>query len=138
MAWPENVRKSDLRIEFYRGSGAGGQHRNKTSSACRITHLPTGVTSKCEEGRHQQENKTKAFRKLAVLLIPLMRSALRQASSNSNSNEKPLNSRVRSYHQQRNEVLDVRIAKTFRYTDILDGDLDELLDEIRREGRDEC
>jgi len=73
MAWPNTVRKDDLRIEFYRGSGPGGQHRNKTSSACRITHKITGISAQCEDERCQHKNKKIAFRRLAAKLVPLMK-----------------------------------------------------------------
>lgn len=73
MAWPDTVRKSDLRIDYYRGSGAGGQHRNKTDSACRITHLPTGLVGQSENSKHQRQNRTLAFRRLCAKLVPLMK-----------------------------------------------------------------
>ena len=66
MAWPENVRKADLRVEYFRGSGKGGQKRNKTSSACRITHIPTGRTASSEATRSQTNNRADAFTKLAL------------------------------------------------------------------------
>lgn len=75
MAWPNDVRKSDLRIDTYRGSGAGGQHRNKTDSAVRITHLPTGISAQAEDERDQSRNKKLAFRRLCNKLVPLMKSA---------------------------------------------------------------
>lgn len=59
-----SVTKKDLRVEFYRGSGAGGQKRNKTSNACRITHIESGAVGKAEDERHQAQNKKLAFRRM--------------------------------------------------------------------------
>ena len=131
MAWPKDVRKSDLRIEFYRGSGPGGQHRNKTDSACRITHRPTQISAQSEGHRSQHRNRTAAFRRLAHKLIPLMRDAAR-------SKRPPLpTKRIRTYHQPRNTVKDERIkGRVWTYDDVLDGHgLEEIIDELQTRGR---
>lgn len=126
MAWPDDVRRSDLRVEFYRGSGAGGQHRNKTDSACRITHLPTKISAQSEDERSQHRNKRTAFRRLANRLIPLMKDAA--------GRPKPemATERVRTYHQPRNTVKDHRIqGKVWTYDDVLEGrGLEEIIDEL--------
>lgn len=126
MAWPKNVRKTDLRIEFYRGSGAGGQHRNKTDSACRITHKPTKISAQAEDERSQHRNRTIAFRRLANKLIPLMRDAAQPPRP-------PLpTERVRTYHQPRNAVKDERIkGRVWSYNDVMEGrGLEEIIDEL--------
>jgi len=133
MAWPKDVRKADLRIEFYRGSGAGGQHRNKTDSACRITHKPTKISAQAEDERSQHRNRKTAFRRLADKLIPLMRDAARPKRP-------PLSSeRIRTYHQPRNMVKDERLKeKVWTYDDVLEGHgLEEIIDELqaRRRGK---
>jgi protein subunit release factor A len=122
MAWPETVRKSDLRIDYYRGSGPGGQHRNKTDSACRITHLPTGITAQSEEHKHQPQNKKAAFRRLAEKLIPLMKQAVETERVQQETG------RIRTYHGIRNEVKDHRTSKKAPMDKVLAGNLDLLYD----------
>ena len=117
MSWPENVRKSDLRIEYYRGSGKGGQHRNKTDSACRITHVPTGIQCCAEEHKSQHQNRKAAFRRLADKLIPLMKQALQPETGPTISNE-----RIRTYHEPRQKVKDDRVpGRSWSYKDVLEG-----------------
>ena len=111
MAWPYTVRKKDLRIEFLRGSGAGGQHRNKTDSACRMTHLLTGVVGYAEDERHQNLNKKLAFSRLAKKLEPLMRRAILEEQGKL---PPPCKDRIRTYHERRGTVVDHRVpGKTF-------------------------
>ena len=123
MAWPHNIDKSQLRIEFYRGSGKGGQKRNKTSSACRITHIPTELAATCEAGRSQSQNRATAFGKLAAKLMPLMREE--QQKERYSSTE-----RVRTYHERRGLVTDHRTGLDYPYEKTLDGDLDKLLRDL--------
>ena len=118
MAWPENVDKTQLRIEYFRGSGAGGQKRNKTSSACRITHLPTGKVSACEAGRQQTKNREEAFRKLADQLVPEMKLAARRGPEDGISKE-----RIRSYNEKRGDVYDHRTGKSYSFAQVLNGEL---------------
>ncbi len=119
MAWPENVDRSQLRIEFYRGSGAGGQKRNKTSSACRITHLPTKIATTCEAGRSQSQNRATAFSKLAARLVPLMKVEQQRERYSSDK-------RIRTYHEKRGLVTDHRTDLVYPMKTMLDGDLDEV------------
>ncbi len=118
--WPKDVRKSDLRIEYYRGSGPGGQKKNKTSSACRLTHVPTGIQAQCEDDRQQHKNREIAFRRLAKKLTPLM---------TTKSTKEISDRRIRNYHEPRNEVRDVRIPnKTWTYSGVIYGnDLDKII-----------
>ena len=121
MAWPYTVRKKDLRIEFLRGSGAGGQHRNKTDSACRMTHLETGEVGYSEDERHQLLNKKKAFQRLAEKLAPLMKRAILEEQGKI---PPPCKDRIRTYHEKRGTVVDHRVpGKTFNYQSVLDGNL---------------
>lgn len=121
--WPTSVRKGDLRIEYYRGSGGGGQNRNKNDTACRITHKPTGLFSTAEDSKSQAQNKKAAFRRLAAQLVPLMEKAAKVPVT------PPSTDRVRSYHAIRQQVKDHRINdEVWNYGDVLDGDgLDEII-----------
>lgn len=127
MAWPNTVRKSDLRIDYYRGSGAGGQHRNKTDSACRITHLPTKIVAQAEDERYQHQNRRLAFRRLCAKLVPLMRQA------HQSEKQKKVTERVRTYHEPRNQVKDERVkGKTWSYSTVVDGNgLDDIISQLK-------
>lgn len=120
--WPTNVRKSDLKIDFFRAGGPGGQNQNKRDSACRITHIPTGLSAESREHKEQLKNKEEAFRKLAKKLVPLMKAAV----SNKVEVER-ITERIRTYHAVRGEVKDHRTGKTYSFDKVLDGDLDPLL-----------
>lgn len=127
MAWPQTVRREDLRIDFYRGSGKGGQKRNVTDSACRITHLETGLSAQSEDGRHQSQNKKTAFLRLTEKLIPLMKAAALQARPS------PSTERIRTYHEPDQRVKDHRTGKVYRYSDVLAGNgLDKVIDDVRK------
>lgn len=121
MSWPNDVRRSDLRIERMRGSGKGGQNRNKRDTAVRITHLPTGISVRCEEERTQAQNQRRAFSRLAERLVPLMKNAVAVREFD------PATERVRTYHEPRNTVKDHRSGKEAPYGRVLDGDLECLL-----------
>jgi protein subunit release factor A len=122
MTWPNNVTKKDLRIDFYRGSGPGGQHRNKTDSACRITHIPTGMSAQCEEHKSQNQNKKAAFKRLAEKLIPLMKIELNKVYTKDIPKPNDIG-RIRTYNEHRNVVKDIRIQeKQWSYNEILFGD----------------
>jgi len=125
MSWPETVSKEDLEISYYRGSGPGGQHRNKTDSACRMKHTPTGTVTQSEEHKKQGQNKKAAFKRMTDILVPLMRAAAKPQVESSSTE------RVRTYHEPDQRVKDHRSGKTYRYKDILEGKLDEMLDDVR-------
>lgn len=127
--WPENVRKSDLHIQYYRGSGPGGQHRNKKDTACRITHKPTGISATAEDSKSQDTNRKNAFKKLTKKLVPLMTKIPNTHKRNYKANTKI----IRTYHEKRQTVKDIRIDKVFRYDDILEGKLDDLIKELKSE-----
>lgn len=124
--WPVRVDRSQLRVEYYRGSGAGGQKRNKTSSACRITYLPTGLQASCEDHREQGRNRSIAFCRLADQLVPLML----QATSPNIQVERPSVEMVRDYSWQRSSVRDRRVrGRTWPLGAFMDG---KLLGEVWR------
>lgn len=127
MAWPDDVTRADLDIKFTRGSGPGGQHKNKTDSACRITHKPTGEVGYAEDERRQLQNKKLAFRRLAAKLVPVMVAAARRKMPES----KPNTDRIRTYNEKRGTVVDHRIpGQTFSLEKVLDGDLTQLITAI--------
>jgi len=122
---------ADLQIDTYRASGAGGQHVNKTSSAIRITHLPTGVVVTCQDQRSQHKNRDKAMRHLRSLLLEEERS--RQAADIASERRDQVGTgdrseRIRTYNFPQGRVTDHRINLTlYKLESILSGDLDELI-----------
>jgi len=122
MAWPQDVTRADLSITYYKGSGPGGQNKNKRDTACRIVHAPTGLWATSETHRTQPQNKTEAFRRLAKKLVPIMKGDKKGPGLPTE--------RIRTYHEKRG-VTDTRVpGRTFEYKRVLDGDLDEILNEL--------
>jgi len=124
--WPKTVTKADLKITFVRGDGKGGQKRNKTSTKCRMVHIPTGISTECDETRHQHENKKIAFQKLAKLLIPLMLGESKKERFQAGED------RVRTYVEKTGLVHDDRSPeKTYRYDNVLTGNgLDDIITDV--------
>ncbi|NWG76086.1 MAG: peptide chain release factor 1 [Rubrivivax sp.] len=132
-----DINPADLKIDTFRASGAGGQHINKTDSAVRITHLPTGLVVECQDDRSQHRNKAQA---LSVLAARLKDMQLREAQAKEASTRKSLvgtgdrSDRIRTYNFPQGRVTDHRINLTLYKIDaIMDGDLDELLDALATE-----
>jgi peptide chain release factor 1 len=126
---------ADLRIDTFRASGAGGQHVNKTDSAIRITHLPTGLVAECQDDRSQHRNKAKAMTVLAARLREKERSermAKEAATRKGLIGSGDRSDRIRTYNFAQGRVTDHRINLTlYRLQSILDGDLDELTRALR-------
>jgi len=122
---------SELRIDTFRASGAGGQHVNKTDSAIRITHLPTGIVAECQDERSQHRNKARALAVLTARLRDKERServAKEAATRKSLVGSGDRSDRIRTYNFAQGRVTDHRIGLTlYRLQAILDGDLDELV-----------
>lgn len=124
------IDEKDLKIDTYRASGAGGQHVNRTDSAVRITHLPTGTVVACQEERSQHKNKEKAMRLLASRIVDEQQrkahqemSAIRQSQVGSGDRSE----RIRTYNFPQNRVTDHRIDLTLYKLDrVMEGDLDDL------------
>ena len=124
----------DLQIDTYRSSGAGGQHVNKTGSAIRITHLPTGLVVECQDERSQYKNKDKAMKVLRSRLYErelARREEAEAASRRSQVGSGDRSERIRTYNFPQGRVTDHRIGLTLYKIDaILDGGLDELIDAL--------
>ena len=124
----------DLQIDTYRSSGAGGQHVNKTESAIRITHLPTGLGVECQDERSQYKNKDKAMKVLRSRLYErelARREEAEAASRRSQVGSGDRSERIRTYNFPQGRVTDHRIGLTLYKIDaILDGGLDELIDAL--------
>ena len=127
---------NDLKIDTYRSSGAGGQHVNKTESAIRITHLPTGTVVECQDERSQYKNKDRAMQILRSKLYEAEQEKQRAAVAaerKSQIGSGDRSDRVRTYNFPQNRVTDHRLTgdnKNFNLSAIIDGDLDELIDAL--------
>ena len=128
------IADGDLRIDIYRSSGAGGQHVNTTDSAVRLTHLPTGITVACQDGRSQHKNKAKAMTILRARLydhvrerVDSQRAGERRAMVGSGDRSQ----RIRTYNYPQGRVTDHRINLTLhRLPEVMEGKLDELIDAL--------
>ena len=128
------INPTDLQIDTYRSSGAGGQHINKTESAIRITHLPTGTVVECQDERSQFKNKGKAMRVLRARLFERKQQeqeAAIAADRRSQVGTGDRSERIRTYNFPQGRVTDHRIGLTlYRIDAIMDGDLDEIIDAL--------
>jgi peptide chain release factor 1 len=128
---------ADLKIDTFRASGAGGQHVNKTDSAIRITHLPSGIVVECQDERSQHKNRARALSLLKARLLDERRA--KQSAAQADSRRLQVGSgdrseKIRTYNFPQNRVTDHRIGLTLhRLPEILDGDLDALLDPLAQE-----
>lgn len=126
-----DIKPEDLRVDVYRASGAGGQHVNKTDSAVRITHLPTGIVAACQEERSQHKNRAKAMR---VLRSHLLAARRRQADEQMENNRRvqigsgDRSARIRTYNFPQNRLTDHRINFTiYNLEKMMEGELDALM-----------
>lgn len=133
-----HIDDKDLRIDVYRAQGAGGQHVNKTESAVRITHLPTGVAVAIQDEKSQHKNKARAMSLLKARLYDMERSKLdaaRSAERKSQVGSGDRSERIRTYNYPQGRVTDHRINKTtYNLADVLNGSaLDEFIEALRTE-----
>lgn len=128
------INPTDLKIDYFRASGAGGQHINKTESAVRITHLPTGVVVECQDERSQHKNKDKAMKILRSRLYEAMQdehNAKIASERKMQVGTGDRSERIRTYNYPQGRLTDHRIGLTiYRLEDILNGNLDEVFDAI--------
>lgn len=131
----------DLRIDTFRSSGAGGQHINKTSSAIRVTHLPTGMVVECQDQRSQRENKERALTVLRSRLLQQKQQAYDDAYNEKRQSQVGTGDRsekIRTYNFPQDRVTDHRIGLTLRNLQgVLDGDLDRVLEPLILADREE-
>ncbi|MBD9376900.1 peptide chain release factor 1 [Pseudoxanthomonas sp. PXM04] len=132
------INPADLRIDTFRSSGAGGQHVNKTESAIRITHVPSGVVVECQTERSQHANRDKAMKRLKAQLLDAERSkqqAAQAASRRLQVGSGDRSQRIRTYNFPQGRITDHRVEGLTLYDlpNIMEGDLDPLVDRLTRE-----
>ncbi len=128
------INPSDLRIDTFRASGAGGQHINKTDSAVRVTHIPTGIVAECQDDRSQHRNKARALQVLAARIQAserAQRSAAEAATRKGLIGSGDRSDRIRTYNFPQGRLTDHRINLTlYKLTTIMEGQLDDVLDAL--------
>ncbi len=133
----QKINSNDLRIDTFRASGAGGQHVNKTDSAIRITHLPTGIVVECQEQRSQHKNKAQALSVLSARILEGQRQA--QAKEQAETRKSLVGSgdrseRIRTYNFPQGRVTDHRINLTlYKLDEIISGSLDQIIEPLINE-----
>ena len=136
-----DVNPADLRVDTYRSSGAGGQHVNKTDSAIRITHIPTGIVVECQDERSQHKNRSRAMALLKARLLASEKE--KQQSAQAQSRKLQVGSgdrseRIRTYNFPQGRITDHRINLTlYKLADVMEGDLGDLIEALQQEYRAE-
>lgn len=130
-----DIKPQDLKIDTFRSSSAGGQHVNKTSSAVRITHLPSGLVVTCQDERSQLQNKAKALRMLSAYLLNIAEEERRSRISQDRRNQVGTgdrSERIRTYNFPQTRITDHRLSRNFYNIDeVLDGNLSEIIESLR-------
>ena len=134
-----NIDKNDLRVDTFRASGAGGQHVNKTDSAVRLTHIPTGIVVECQDGRSQHKNKEKALSLLQSKLLDVERE---KKDTEQAENRKVMvgsgdrSEKIRTYNFPQNRITDHRIEMSVHNLPaFLDGDMEEMISSLLEENQ---
>ena len=132
------VRDADLKVDTFRASGAGGQHVNKTDSAIRLTHLPSGLVVECQDERSQHKNRARALSLLKAKLLDAERSKQNAAQAQERRlqvGSGDRSQRIRTYSYPQGRITDHRVEGLTLYSlpQVLDGDMDELVDRLTRE-----
>ncbi|WP_141677571.1 peptide chain release factor 2 [Gilliamella sp. wkB7] len=132
-----DINPADLRIDVYRASGAGGQHVNRTESAVRITHIPTGIVTQCQNNRSQHSNKDQAMKQLKAKLyeLEMQKKNAEKQQMEDNKSDIGWGSQIRSYVLDDSRIKDLRTGVETRNTQaVLDGDLDQFIEESLKAG----
>ncbi|MCX8649899.1 peptide chain release factor 2 [Gilliamella sp. B2776] len=132
-----DINPTDLRIDVYRASGAGGQHVNRTESAVRITHIPTGIVTQCQNNRSQHSNKDQAIKQLKAKLyeLEMQKKNAEKQQMEDNKSDIGWGSQIRSYVLDDSRIKDLRTGVETRNTQaVLDGDLDQFIEESLKAG----
>ncbi|MDR6357080.1 protein subunit release factor A [Pseudomonas psychrotolerans] len=131
------INPADLRVDTYRSSGAGGQHVNKTDSAVRITHLPTGIVVECQEERSQHKNRAKAMAWLSAKLNDQQEAAAHKEMSDTRRllvGSGDRSERIRTYNFPQGRVTDHRINLTlYSLGEVVNGDVQQVIDPLLQE-----
>jgi len=129
-----NINMGDVRVDTFRASGAGGQHVNKTDSAVRVTHIPTGTVVECQDGRSQHKNKAQAMSVLASRILDAQQQVQQKEQA---STRKELvgsgdrSQRIRTYNYPQGRITDHRINLTlYKLTEIMEGDLESIIEPL--------
>jgi len=132
-----DINPADLRVDTYRASGAGGQHVNKTDSAVRITHLPTGIVVECQDERSQHKNRSKALSLLNSKILSIQRETQRAQQSATRKNlvgTGDRSERIRTYNFPQGRLTDHRINLTlYKLDEIMEGKIDNIIEALRQE-----
>ena len=133
------IKDSDIKIDTYRASGAGGQHVNKTESAIRVTHIPTGVVVTCQDESSQHKNKDKALKVLRSKIFEIQeaeRNKERADQRKSMVSTGDRSAKIRTYNFPQGRMTDHRINLTlYKLNDIMDGDLEEIFESLKIENQ---
>ena len=131
------INADQVRVDTYRASGAGGQHINKTDSAIRLTHLPTGLVVECQDERSQHKNRAKAFALLQSKLLLAEQTKQQEAQAQTRRNlvgSGDRSERIRTYNFPQGRLTDHRINLTlYKLDDIMEGDLEPVIEPLVRE-----
>jgi peptide chain release factor 1 len=129
-----DIQESDLRLDSYRASGPGGQNVNKTSSAVRITHEPTGTVVQCQDESSWHKNRARAMRMLRTKLLDIQEQALKDEQDKSRRSQigsGDRSERIRTYNYPQNRVTDHRIKTNYSLDSVLVGRLDQIVDDLK-------
>ncbi|MCP3906761.1 MAG: peptide chain release factor 1 [Oceanicoccus sp.] len=131
------INKNDLRVDTFRASGAGGQHVNKTDSAIRLTHIPTGIVVECQDERSQHKNKARAMSLLQSRILTGIQDKQQQEQADERRNlvgSGDRSERIRTYNYPQGRVTDHRINLTlYKLSEVMEGSLGEVVDPLRNE-----
>ncbi len=131
------INKNDLRVDTFRASGSGGQHVNKTDSAIRLTHLPTGIVVECQDERSQHKNKARAMSLLQARILSGVQEKQQQEQADERRNlvgSGDRSERIRTYNYPQGRITDHRINLTlYKLSEVMDGSLSEVIEPLRNE-----